>query len=610
MGLITNLVRMKSEQDFNAKQAAIQGLQAALTGSPTREAREWANRGITELLDNTFGGGGKGKGGKGGGGGVGDVFKGILSRLSALNPATASQGTKDAIKEIGATRPPQLQMTPEEQETASARKEAIASGQRLAEQKALDEQKRQAKLQNDQEDWEIWSKRADEVLGTGASARDRAEFIATKGQKLPTQSAGAAGTPRMIWGKVKGEEGVQPLFVNPKNPSNYVAVGGRELNSGEVELTAAPPTERLTGRPLEIAKYVQGQGFKPGTPEFERRYSEVAGADIGIHLGRVQQQAAIDQAQSGIGLGAGIPPSRTSATAPAPAPKSTPAALSAPSAPSARVDSTRTPATSSAAATAPADDKFISMFLGDLLGTVKTTGGAAKVGVIKGQEALRKLLKLGPVDFSLTAAMAQDDRKAFSQTIQRAVATQRVNEVLNEFGDEVVKRADKALQTGSPILNKPIREIELKAVGDPDLRRFMIALNGFQRQYGILTSGSPQSIAQLPVTVGQRIEHIIDPNATLGEVIASVDQVKTEGRREAQGFKRAIEDTAGQITGALGGKGVKYGGGAGAGGGNNLPKPDKPGKRISVEQAIEYIRANGGDKKKAMDAAKAAGWSF
>jgi hypothetical protein len=146
-------------------------------------------------------------------------------------------------------------------------------------------------------------------------------------------------------------------------------------------------------------------------------------------------------------------------------------------------------------------------------------------------------------------AMSKDDRKSVSQTIQREVATKRVNEVLNEFGDELVARSKDALQTGSPILNKPIRSIELAAVGDPNLRKFMVALNAFQRQYGILTAGSPQSIAQLPVAVREDVEKILSPNATLGEVIAMVDQVKREGKREAQGFDKSVKDTLSDMSG-------------------------------------------------------------
>src|SRR5262249_47924274 len=160
------------------------------------------------------------------------------------------------------------------------------------------------------------------------------------------------------------------------------------------------------------------------------------------------------------------------------------------------------------------------------------SGGAAKVGIQKGREALKKQTGLNAVDFSMVEAANKDERKAFGNTIQRHVAVSRLNEIMSQFGDETILRAKDALQTGSPLLNKPIREIKLETVGDPKLRRFLIALNGFDRQYTSLTSGGSLSNAQLPVSTQQEVKKIIDPNMTLPEVIAAVEQVKTEGKRE------------------------------------------------------------------------------
>ena len=154
MGLITDLVRMKSEQNLKAKQGAIEASKLVLTNpDATPEAREWATSSITDLLSADFGktGGGKGSGGGkskgggkggGGGGGLGEVFHGLITGLtgglSKVNPYSASGGVKEGVREIEQKRPQRLLMTPEE---SAQRQESIKlQGQ----QREFDQQQKQA----------------------------------------------------------------------------------------------------------------------------------------------------------------------------------------------------------------------------------------------------------------------------------------------------------------------------------------------------------------------------------------------------------------------------------------------------------------------------------
>lgn len=608
MGIISDLVNMKAAQDAKAKQGPLDVARLVLSDeNATPEAREWATNSVVSLLSDTFGGKGKGgrsSGGGGGGaggggkdGGLGGFFKTLLGGISQ-NPYTASKGVKEKVSEIGAGRPKRFELTEEEKQAAKDRATAAADKEKLEYEQKLQGQKDQAKFEADQkqeaenrrvqliydnEDYDRWTERGSKL---GLTGRDLAEFAATKGQKMPTQAS--AGTPRVLYGKVKGQEdqGLQILTFNPRNPgAGFVDASGREYTKDEIsDISNSPPAaQRLYGRPLEISQYVQSKGYKIGSPEYNYYFGQIAGADLQTSLGRTQQLGAIDTAQSGIGLGQGFPAipqnpnpqegaggNQAPAAGPAqtgqPGPTSTtpglgtgrPPALPpfnqvAPGQQGAATTPKQPLAPKAAATSTNPNDRFVSMYLSSLFSDAPVTGGAAKVGIIKGREALQKVTGLSPIDFSLIEASSKDNRTAMAQTIQRAVATSRVNEVLNEFGDETMKRAASALNTGSPFLNKHVRDIDVAAVGNPDLKRFLTALNGFQRQYGILTSGSPQSIAQLPVAVRNDVERIIDPNATLAEVIATVDQVKIEGKRETQGFKNSIQDTMSQISSGLGG---------------------------------------------------------
>ena len=642
MGLITNLVKMKSEKDLQAKEGTIDALKIVLSNpDATPEARQWATTSLVGLLDGEFGGAGKksgggqpggGSGGSGGksggksGSGVGGFFHHILSGLEDANPFTASQGTKRATQQIAGSRPQNLTMTPEQIEAEKTKQADLEAKRAQIKQAALDAQKRvagdtewhqifdrergsgrtpeQARQAADQAVYRITEREAtarDDTLQAYADELGKPVDKLTGAEKVEAVNRNKSTTYQTKYGLIKGreEDGPQPLFLNPRNPqTGYVDADGNTYRAADVSSVSntPPPQQRMFGRTLEISKYVESKGYKPGTPEYNYWFGKIAAVDLQTSLGRTQQLGAIDAAQSGVGLGVGfpdIPQNPAWGGASGAGGGSVPSAgrgSGSPTAPTPRASTPLPSATGggSGGGTAAVDpnDKFISMYLGDLFGSAPVSGGAAKVGIIKGREALKNTLGLTAVDFSLLEAMNKEERKAVGDTIQRAVATQRVNRVLDEFGDEVTKRArdiaKTPAQTDIPILNQHVRDIQLAVVGNPALRRFLLALNGFQRQYGILTSGSPQSRAQLPVGVGEKVDKILDPNATLQEVIDSVDQVKVEGRREADGFKNSVKETLGNISGSFGG---------GRGGGTNTPDKTAPGdlKKLTTEELLRKL---------------------
>lgn len=457
---------------------------------------------------------------------------------------------------------------------------------KLRQDRAAEEQKKEVELQYQEKkaklDFDLTKQQRHEIAMDAGLKPGTTEYQHVLVNGVLPLDRTLTGTPRVFYGTIKGQEdqGMQVLTFNPKDPAGgFIDAGGKSYRKEEITgvSNTPPPAQRMFGRTLEISKYVESKGWKPGSPEYNYYFGLIAGADLQTSIGRIQQTGAIAGYESGIGMGQGFPavpdnpnkgketgskpeltskvpggtassrlrlgtgiPDGSAATPGAAKPRLTPkAATAAPGAPGApkRADN--------------ANDRFVSMYLGSLFGDSGAMGGAAKVGVIKGREELKRVTGLTGVDFSMLEASTKDQRKAFSDTIQRAVATQRVNEVVQQFGEEVLIRAKSALQTGSPFLNKPIRFVLREAVGNPDLQRFLLALNGFQRQYSVLTAGSPQSRAMLPISVGEKVDKILDPNSTIEEVIASVEQVKIEGRREADGFKNAAKDVVDQISGSL-----------------------------------------------------------
>jgi len=572
MGLLTNLVQMKANRDLQAKETAIEGFKSVLTNkNATPEMRQWAQQGVLDLTTNAIAGEGKGAGGKKQHAGVKQVLGSILGGLATINPMASgpSKGTRQQIAGAMANRPQKMELTEEEREAIVQRQQEAADKLQLAFQAKLDAQQAAFKREEGQKDWELWLDRGQKQ---GLTGRDLAEYAATKGQKLPNVPAGA---PKVLYGKIKGQgDGVEILTFNPRDPSGYQDAQGNTYTKDQIEITGPPqPNQRLYGQALLASEYVKSKGYKPGSPEYDYWFGQVANQLLSVPIQRTQQAMGIAGFESGIGPGQGMPniPENPNKGETAPAPgaapaRTTPGARTAPGAPAPGVPGARTPFTgiapgapgaprTAAPGTTGTNDRFIGMFMDSLYGNLPGgTGGPARIGVIKGREALRKATGLDPVTFSTLEAQSKESLKTFNQIRLRRGAVDQLNSILGQFGDEAVKRAKGALQTGSPFLNKHIRDIELAAVGDPDLRRFLVAFNGFERQYTNLTAGGTFSRAMLPVATGDRVDKVLNPNATLAEVIDAVDQVKIEGQREQQGLKDSEKDTIQEAVDAIKGK--------------------------------------------------------
>jgi hypothetical protein len=283
------------------------------------------------------------------------------------------------------------------------------------------------------------------------------------------------------------------------------------------------------------AFYFEGKSRGMSDEQAKEYAGKQAVKQLGTQMSSVQQRIAVTEALSGIPGGPGFGGGTTT-----PSPTGSGASSSERPAPSAR------PQGKPQARITPADQQNIQVALADVLGTSKASG-PAKVRVQNGMKKLAELTGLDPLTLQGQLVVNKDFAKAIGDTVQRYAATDRLSKIMELMGDNVIENAQKVVQTGSPLLNRPIRTVQAETVGSPALRQFLISLNGLQRQYATVTSGGGLSKAQLPVTVQQNVEHMLNPNATLAEVIASVQQIKREAEIEKQGFGRAVQDALGEM---------------------------------------------------------------
>jgi hypothetical protein len=378
------------------------------------------------------------------------------------------------------------------------------------------------------------------------------------------------------WVMRPGSDKPERAFVDPKKPGGYFDVNNQPLPEG-TQAVATPVQQRMYGAVQGYYYYFLGQGLS------DKEAREKAGAMFvereGVHLGRVEQQAAIDSALSGVGLGPGFSSAAKSGGAPA-AKTSTSPVSSIPSTPKATTP--KNPARPEGPSQEDTDN--INIYLSSLFGNTKSTNKASQVRQQAGMKALAKASGLSPTEFQTAAAVAQDKVKALGETVERYGAMVRLTDVMDVVGDTVIDTAKKAIKSDSPLANQAWRTIELKSVGDPATREFLLTLNDFARHYATLTAGGALSRAMLPVSVKDDVDNLISPNMTLKEAVAVVDRIKKQAKSEKQGYQNAIKDLGGEIKSSLPGPSPK----------NKLEPPSGAPTDLKGKSTEELLKMLGG----------------
>ncbi len=164
----------------------------------------------------------------------------------------------------------------------------------------------------------------------------------------------------------------------------------------------------------------------------------------------------------------------------------------------------------------------------------------AKVGAIAAdsgmdEPALRAFYKSNAS--SLTQQQkAYDSIQAFMATADRNA--DRLAEVLKQIPD-----------TGSPLLNKPVRALEQKALGNVDMATFRTYLQSVQNEYARIIA-QPNLAGQLTDAARHEAEILIDPNATVQQQLAAIDALKTEGTNRLVSLADQIQRIQQRMRGA------------------------------------------------------------
>lgn len=99
---------------------------------------------------------------------------------------------------------------------------------------------------------------------------------------------------------------------------------------------------------------------------------------------------------------------------------------------------------------------------------------------------------------------------------------------------------------GSPVFNKPLRAFELSVAGDPNLSQFATYLTSVQNEYAKIIT-NPNLVGQLTDQSRREAQTLLDPEATVPQIIASVQALRKEGNNRLQSVGEQIQTIRGRM---------------------------------------------------------------
>ncbi len=356
-----------------------------------------------------------------------------------------------------------------------------------------------------------------------------------------------------------GSESVEDAYADPRNPGRLISFTGEELPEGTVSVNSAAESAKTRQDSFgEFGNYyraARGQGMAESDA---RKYAgDLVFKKLGVTLGAQEQNMAIKGELSGIGGGASLPTPPSGSPTP-PTPRA--AAPGAPGAPGAPKPNAAPPKASSGLS--DKDRGFVNQYLGQLTGIMPAGAGgqAGQVGSKRGMTILANLTGLDPMSLNAELSENKGLAKSINDAIQVSAAFGRVQETLKKHGQVLIDAAKAYDPTGYPLANRSVQWIQENAAAHPELQKYDIALAALQREYSRLIAGGVQSKAMLPVSAEEKGTKIIRRDATMADIVATVQQLKVEADTEQAAFGQQIDDLKGRQRNSPVGQAVAGGG--------------------------------------------------
>jgi len=167
----------------------------------------------------------------------------------------------------------------------------------------------------------------------------------------------------------------------------------------------------------------------------------------------------------------------------------------------------------------------------------------AKVGAIAAAAGL-DVPSLRAFYKSNAASLAQQQKAA--DAVQSFMNTADKN-------TELLRAAVQQLpDTGIPLLNQPLRSFQKNVVGDPNMSKVAAYLQSIQNEYSRIIA-QPNLAGQLTDSARREGGNLIDPKATVQQMIASIEALHAEGANRLLSTGEQIQRIMGRMQGATSG---------------------------------------------------------
>jgi hypothetical protein len=113
-------------------------------------------------------------------------------------------------------------------------------------------------------------------------------------------------------------------------------------------------------------------------------------------------------------------------------------------------------------------------------------------------------------------------------------------------GDMFVAAANHLTDTGSPLLNMPIRAAEKGLVGDTSVTSFLASRKVYASEVAKVL-GSVNGTGQTTDAQQKEIDSILSPNATLGQILAATKVLQTDLHNRGDAYNQQIDSIVQQI---------------------------------------------------------------
>lgn len=186
-------------------------------------------------------------------------------------------------------------------------------------------------------------------------------------------------------------------------------------------------------------------------------------------------------------------------------------------------------------------------------GTLPPLGMGAAAASMRSKILDRAAKKYADVDWASAGAQFKADQGSLG-------AMQKQRDAVGAFEDTALKNvkvfedaAKKVIDTGSPLLNKPLRAIDQKVLGSGEQAAFNTARLTVIPEFAKILN-NPNLSGQLSDSARHEIDTILDKDATLKQIYDSIAVLKKDTANRRQSYDDAIVNIQKRITQKTSGK--------------------------------------------------------